>query len=80
MTGPLAPVVAVETRATIAETAYSTGEEINIQFIFKNITDETLTFPFPPEIRIEDLSVEVVRTFDVGQEYQDTASRRISTI
>jgi hypothetical protein len=67
VTGPLAPVVSVESRATTAKTAYMTGEEIDIHFSFRNITDETQTFPFPPEIRIGDLGSEVLRTFDVGQ-------------
>jgi hypothetical protein len=49
------------------KTVYTAGEEIDIQFSFKNIADETFTFPFPPEIRIGDLGIEVVRTFDVGQ-------------
>jgi flagellar hook assembly protein FlgD len=57
----------VESRATTAKTAYMTGEEIDIHFSFRNITDETQTFPFPPEIRIGDLGSEVLRTFDVGQ-------------
>jgi hypothetical protein len=68
VTGPVAPTVAVEARATTAKTAYTTGEEIEIHFSFKNLTDETLTFPFPPEIRIGDLGTEVIRTFDVGQD------------
>jgi hypothetical protein len=67
VTGPLAPAVAVETRATTTKTAFTTGEEIDIHFSFRNLTDETLTFPFPPEIRIGDLGTEVLRTFDVGQ-------------
>jgi hypothetical protein len=67
VTGPVAPNVSVETRASITKKLYTMGEEIDIQFTFKNITDETFTFPFPPEIRIGDLGTEVVRTFDVGQ-------------
>jgi hypothetical protein len=67
VTAPLAPTVSVETRASTTETVYATGEEIDIQFTFKNITDETFTFLFPPEIRIGDLGTEVVRTFEAGQ-------------
>jgi len=67
VTGPVAPAVSVETRACTTKTLYTIGEEIDIQFTFKNITDETFTFYFPPEIRIGDLGAEVVRTFDVGQ-------------
>jgi hypothetical protein len=67
MTGPLGPTVSVETRASTPKTVYTAGEEIDIQFTFKDLTDETFTFPFPPEIRIGDLGIEVVRTFDVGQ-------------
>ena len=67
VTGPLPPTVSVEARASTQETTYSTGEEIDIQFIFRNVADETFTFSFPPEIRIGDLGTEVVRTFDIGQ-------------
>jgi hypothetical protein len=67
VTGPLAPTVLVETRASTPKTVYTTGEEIDIQFTFKNIADEAFTFPFPPEIRIGDLGIELVRTFEVGQ-------------
>ncbi len=67
VTGPLGPTVSVETRASTTKTVYTTGEEIDIQFTFKNIADETFAFPFPPGIRIGDLGTEVLRTFDVGQ-------------
>ena len=67
VTGPLPPTVSVEARASTQETTYSANEEIDIQFTFRNVADETFTFPFPPEIRIGDLGTEVVRTFDVGQ-------------
>ena len=63
----LPPPVSVETRASTVKTVYTTGEEIDIQFSFKNITDVTVTFPFPPQIRIGDLDIDVVRTFDIGQ-------------
>ena len=68
VTGPLAPTVSVEARASTPKTTYLTGEDIDIQFIFNNIADEAFTFPFPPEIRIGDLGTEVLRTFDVGQD------------
>jgi len=68
VTGPLPPTASVEARASTQETTYSTGEEIDIQFTFRNVADEIFTFPFPPEIRIGDLGTEVVRTFDVGQD------------
>lgn len=64
----LGPTVSVEGRAVSPKTDYTIGEEIDIQFSFKNITDETLTFPFPPEIRIENSSVETVRNFSGGQD------------
>ena len=67
VTGPLGPTVSVETRASTLKKIFTAGEEINIQFAFKNITDEAFTFPFPPEIRIGDLGTEVLRTFEVGQ-------------
>lgn len=67
VTGPLPPTVSVEARASTPEITYPVGEEINIQFNFINVADETFTFLFPPEIRIGDLGTEVVRTFDVGQ-------------
>ena len=76
VTGPVAPTVSVETRTSITKTVYTVGEEIDIQFTFKNITDETFTFPFPPEIRIGDLGTEVVRTFDVGQDALTLAPRQ----
>jgi len=66
VTGPLAPTVSVEVRASTPETTYLIGEAINIRFTFKNIADVTFKFPFPPEIRIGDLGTEVVRNFDVG--------------
>jgi len=68
------PLVAVEGQAITAKTAYMTGEEIDVQFSFKNITDETVTFPFPPEIRIENTNVETVRTFAGGQETRTLAA------
>ena len=67
VTGPLGPTVSVETRVSNIKRAYTTGEEIAIQFSFKNVTKETLTFPFPPEIRMENSSVEAVRTFTAGK-------------
>lgn len=67
LTGPLPPAVLVEARASTPKTVYAPGEAIDIQFTFKNIADETFTFPFPPEIRIGDMGTEIVRTFDVGQ-------------
>ena len=67
VTGPLGPTVSVETRASNIKKAYTTGEEIAIQFSFKNVTNETLTFPFPPEIRMENSGVEAVRTFTAGK-------------
>lgn len=63
----IGPAVAVEGRAISTKTTYTVGEEIDIQFSFRNITDDTLTFPFPPEIRIEDANIEAVKTFAVGQ-------------
>jgi len=66
VTGPLPPTVSVEARASTQETEYAVGEEIDIQFTFRNVADETFTFPFPPEIRIGDISTEVVRKFDVS--------------
>ena len=74
VTGPLPPTVSVEARASIAETTYSTGVDIEIRFTFKNITDEALSFAFPPEIRIGDLRTEVMRTFDAGQDTMMLAS------
>lgn len=67
VTGPLPPTVSIEARASTPETEYGTGEEIDIRFTFRNVADETFTFPFPPEIRIGDLGTEVLRTFDEGQ-------------
>lgn len=60
--------VAVEGRAVTTKVDYVMGEEIYIQFPFKNITAETLTLPFPPAIRIEDTSGKAVRTFTGGQQ------------
>jgi hypothetical protein len=80
VTGPLGPTVSVETRAytekiatvpvetgsPILKTIYAVGERIEINFFFKNITDETLTFLFPPLIKIDNARVETVRTFATG--------------
>jgi hypothetical protein len=65
LTGP-GPTVSVETRASNIKPAYTKGEEVAIQFSFNNVTDKTLKFVFPPEIRIENSNVEAVRTFAGG--------------
>lgn len=70
----VAPTVAVEGKAIITKTTYVPGEEIDIQFSFKNISDETLTFSFPPEIRIDNSSVETIRTFPGGQHTRTLAA------
>jgi hypothetical protein len=73
VTAPLGPTVSVETRASTAKTAYALGEEIDVQFSFKNLTDEPLTFPFPPGIKIDNTSVETVRAFAAGQDTRTLA-------
>lgn len=70
----VAPAVAIEGRVITTKTTHTMGEEINIQFSFKNITDDTLTFPFPPEIRIENTNIEAVRTFTAGQDTKTLTS------
>ncbi len=87
VTGPLGPTVSVETRAyteklatvpvetgsPMLKTVYAVGERIEINFFFKNITDETLTFLFPPLIKIDNARVETVRTFTAGQDTKGIA-------
>ncbi len=64
----LGPSVAVEGRATTEKALYVVGDEINIRFTFMNTTGDTITFPFPPEIRIENMNIETVRLFAAGQQ------------
>ena len=66
VTGPLTPIVSVETRASTSETVYALGEDIDIQLIFKNIANEALMFAFPPEIRIGYAETEIARVFNGG--------------
>ncbi len=70
----LPPTVAVETRVSTTKTAYLASEKIDIQFSFKNITKGTVSFPFPPEIRIENTTAEARRTFDAGKAMKALAS------
>lgn len=59
----VAPKVVVEGRAFTPKTAYAAGEVINIQFSFKNLANDTRTFPFPPEFWIQNVNGDIIRTF-----------------
>ncbi len=60
------PTVAVEATAILSKEAYPVGENVGIVFSFKNISSETLVFPFPPAFNIGTLDGQTVREFAVG--------------
>jgi len=60
------PTVAVEASASLTKDAYVPGETIEIAFSFKNLSSQTLAFPFPPSFRIETLDAQTLRMFPAG--------------
>jgi hypothetical protein len=73
VTGTVGPRVSVEARAETPKAAYAVGEEIDIDFFFKNVSGEILMFSFPPEIGIENMATEIVRTLYGGQDVSTPA-------
>ena len=60
------PTVAVEANASSGKDSYPMSENVGIDFSFKNISSETLVFPFPPAFIIETLDAQTVRAFPAG--------------
>lgn len=68
LAGP--PLPLIEMYATCAKNAYLPGDEVEIEFKFKNVRTEPITLtPFPPRIQVtRPRSDEVVRSFSIGSE------------
>jgi hypothetical protein len=60
------PTVAVEASAILGKDSYPVGENMGIDFSFKNVSSETLVFLFPPAFNIGTLDGQTVREFVVG--------------
>lgn len=59
-------MVSVEARVADLKRAYNTGDTVALHFSFKNVTADTITFPFPPGIGIESADFRAVRFFAAG--------------
>jgi hypothetical protein len=73
---PAPPQISVEADASLDKDAYLPGEDIVIEFSFKNVTTETFELaPFPPQIEIMRPSPydEPVRSFPAGAESKSLA-------
>jgi hypothetical protein len=60
------PTVAVQANANLSKGSYSVGENVGIDFSFKNVSSETLVFLSPPAFSIQTLDGQTVRAFVVG--------------
>jgi hypothetical protein len=60
------PTVAVAASASLNRDSYPVGENVGIDFSFKNVSSETLVFMFPPAFNIGTLDGQTVRAFAVG--------------
>jgi hypothetical protein len=67
------PTVAVDANASLGKEAYLFGENVGIDFSFKNVSSQTLVFLFPPAFTIETLDGRSVQAFAVG-----TATRSLA--
>jgi hypothetical protein len=61
------PTVAIDTRATLDRDSYQLGQSVEIHLLFRNVSNQTLEFPWPPAMRIETTDAQMVRAFAPGK-------------
>ena len=71
--GPVGPTVVVQGRAVADRDIYVTGEQVDLQFTFKNVSAGALSMPFPPGLTIVNGLEEPVRSFSAGQDVRAIA-------